>query len=87
MTVDGIINKMLSVFTSVGVFENMHVSERSGLMLDELLIEYAESFGENFPTFSLEGSMTENEMISVIKKCISEKQPYQINADDRGVYY
>lgn len=44
-------------------------------MLEKLLTEYAERFGENFPIFSLRGT-PEKEIIVILKQCLQDGTPY-----------
>ena len=49
--------------------------------LDELIREYRKKFNENFPAFCLLGR-DEKELISIIKKCISDGVPYDTGEID-----
>lgn len=46
------------------------------LTLDELLLEYAERFKQNFPIFCMMGA-SENEVRSIIQKCLEAGIPYE----------
>lgn len=49
--------------------------------MDELLIQYADAFGENFPIFMCMG-MDENDLKVLINKCLDDGVPY--DPDDLG---
>lgn len=49
-------------------------------MLDQLLIQYRDQFGENFPIMSL-GGTSEDDLLKLIKKCLDTGEPYQIDYD------
>lgn len=54
--------------------------------LDKLLIEYADKFNDCFPIFCMR-STPEDEMISILRKCIDEGTPYKFEYDPSiGVY-
>lgn len=48
-------------------------------MLDELLDEYIEKFGEGFPTYQVLRGRTEEESIKIVQECINkEKDAYEL---------
>ena len=49
-------------------------------MIDELLREYAEQFGEAFPVYSFPGDETELEL--KITECLNKDVPYEPEYDD-----
>lgn len=53
--------------------------------MDELLREYANSFGENFPIRFFMGT-DEEDIMQVIKKCLKDNKPYIANYKDKAVY-
>lgn len=54
--------------------------------LDKLLIEYADKFDDTFPIFCLRATPNE-ELISILRKCIDEGKPYEFEYDPSiGVY-
>lgn len=55
-------------------------------MLNELLSEYVDLFNENFPIFMMRGT-PEDELITILKKCIEEKKPYQLPDDIPDALY
>ena len=58
--------------------------------LDNLLLEYARTFGEGFPTFQLFRSRTTEECIELIKRCLDEKKTaYDLGlvTDDEDTLY
>lgn len=44
--------------------------------MDELLIKYADTFGENFPLFMCMG-MDDEEIMKIIKDCLKNGVPYE----------
>ncbi len=42
--------------------------------LSKVLLEYAEKFGENFPTRMV--TMKEDKLIQVVRGCIDKNEPY-----------
>lgn len=55
-------------------------------MLDELLIEYADRFDDNFPIFCLLG-FDDNEITMMIQKCLAEGEPFEPDYCDESVVY
>lgn len=53
--------------------------------MDELLREYADQFGENFPMFAFMGT-PDDEIIKKIKSCIDSGKPYNVKYKDGAVY-
>ena len=53
--------------------------------MDELLIQYADKFHENFLIFIV-GDKTESEIKSIIQKCLDEGKPYQIDTNEDCFY-
>lgn len=53
--------------------------------MPDLLMEYANKFNENFPTFLFMG--IEEEMEEIIKKCIKENKPYKFKDTDKNISY
>lgn len=53
--------------------------------MDELLKEYVDKFGENFPVFLCLG-MEDDEIISIIKKCLKDGEPYKADYDPNNIY-
>lgn len=54
-------------------------------MLDKYLMEYADTFGENFPIFALM-DVSDDEIIKTIKNCLDKGKPYVFNPKN-GVFY
>ena len=54
--------------------------------MDELLKEYVDKFGENFPVFLCLG-MEDDEIISIIKKCLKDGEPYKADYDPNNIYW
>lgn len=48
-------------------------------------VEYVKRFNENFPIFTMMGT-AEDEIIDIIKKCLRENNPYEVEYED-GVLY
>lgn len=44
--------------------------------MDELLYEYRQTFGENFPLFMMM-SEDEDKVKSIIKECLEDGEPYE----------
>lgn len=56
-------------------------------MLEELLIEYVERFGGNFPTFMMRGQ-SEDDLIQILKSCLQNGTPYETeNCNPRDALY
>ena len=53
--------------------------------MDKLLIQYADTFHENFPIFIV-GNKLENEIRSIIQKCFDEGNPYQVEIKENCYY-
>lgn len=53
--------------------------------MDELLIKYADTFGENFPLFMCMG-MDDEEIIKIIKDCLKNGVPYEAEQEENTVY-
>ena len=49
--------------------------------MDKLMLDYEEKFGEQFPLMLCRG-MTEEAIKALIKKCIDEGKPYEVNNPD-----
>lgn len=49
--------------------------------MDDLLLKYADRFGENFPTFMFQGT-PEDEMVEIIQQCLDDGAPYDTDAFD-----
>ena len=49
--------------------------------MDELLLKYADRFGENFPTFFFRGT-PEEEMMGIIQQCLDDGVPFDAEAFD-----
>lgn len=49
--------------------------------MDELLIKYAEQFGENFPIFCMRGE-SEKAVCEVIQQCLDSGKPYDLPDDN-----
>ena len=59
-------------------------------MLDKLLEEYIDKFGEGFPTFQVFRGITEEERIAVVQECIDKgKNAYELGlcSLDDDLYY
>lgn len=54
-------------------------------MLDELLIEYADKFGENFPIFQVK-HLDEDEITKLVQAAIENNIPFEPEYQD-DVYY
>lgn len=50
-------------------------------MLDKLLIEYADQFGDNFPIFDVK-HLDEDEIIKIIESAIEKNEPYDPDYQD-----
>ena len=50
-------------------------------MLDDLLIRYAEQFGENFPMFIVRGT-PEEEIAETLLQCLRDGVPYEYEEPD-----
>ena len=58
--------------------------------LDEYLKKYAETFDEGFPMYQLGRTRTEEEVITIIERCLSEKKTaYDLGlvTDDEDIEY
>lgn len=58
--------------------------------LDRLLVEYANKFGEGFPTYQIARMKTTAEVIGIIEECLnSGKDAYELGyvTDDLDVKY
>lgn len=53
--------------------------------MEDLLIEYVETFGDSFPLFCLM-DLTDEEIIKLIKQCLKENKPYEVEQSE-GVQY
>lgn len=53
--------------------------------MDELLIKYADTFGENFPLFMCMG-MDDEEVMKIIKNCLKDGVPYEVEQEENAVY-
>lgn len=49
-------------------------------MLDDVLFEYADHFGDNFPVFMMLGRPDE-EIIEIVQKCLRDGTPYKPNTE------
>lgn len=49
--------------------------------MEDLLLKYADQFGENFPTFLLMGT-PEDEMMGIIQQCLDDGAPFDTEAFD-----
>ena len=49
--------------------------------MDDLLIEYADKFGENFPLFIVR-NLNDEEIINLIKTAIEKNEPYKVETDE-----
>ena len=59
-------------------------------MIDEYLQKYVDAFGEGFPMYQLGRTRTDEEIISIIEKCLSEnKTAYDLGlvTDDEDTEY
>lgn len=55
-------------------------------MLDDLLIEYADKFGKNFPIFKFMG-VSDDEIIDLLKSCIADGKAYPDEESEDGITY
>ena len=59
-------------------------------MIDEYLKKYAERFGDRFPMYQLGRTRSDAEIVSIIKRCLSEnKSAYDlglVDDDDEDQY-
>lgn len=58
--------------------------------VDEYLKEYAETFNEGFPMYQLGRNRTDDEVIELIKRCLSEhKSAYELGlvSEDDDIQY
>ena len=53
--------------------------------MEDLLFEYADTFGENFPMF-LFRSTDEKQIKAIIKKCLEDGEPYEPDIKDDAKY-
>lgn len=53
--------------------------------MKELLEQYLEKFDDQFPLMLVRG-MDEEEIITILKKCIEENKPYEIEFDEYANY-
>ena len=53
--------------------------------LEELLNEYRDRFGENFPVMLFRGT-PEGDLIQMIQKCLSDDKPFEPDLDDMADY-
>ena len=53
--------------------------------MDELLNQYVDMFHENFPLFCYRG-VDENELMTIIQKCIDEGKPLKVELEDDRLY-
>lgn len=53
--------------------------------MDELLIQYANKFHENFPIFIVRDK-SESEIEDIIQKCLDEDKPYQVETKEDCFY-
>lgn len=59
-------------------------------MIDEYLQKYVDAFGEGFPMYQLGRTRSDEEIISIIEKCLSEhKTAYELGlvTDDEDIDY
>lgn len=54
-------------------------------MLNELLIQYADQFGDSFPLFQVK-QLDEDEIISLVQTSIESNVPYESNYQDNVDY-
>lgn len=54
-------------------------------MLDKLLQEYADKFGDNFPLVYVR-HLEEKEIIELIKNAINKNEPYEADYSKEGTY-
>lgn len=60
------------------------------MRIDDYLQKYVDTFGEGFPMYQLGRSRTEEEIISIIEKCLNEnKDAYTLGlvTDDVDIEY
>ena len=53
--------------------------------ISDYLDEYADKFGENFPTYCML-SATDSEVIKIIKRCLERNEPYEVTTETGVVY-
>jgi len=53
--------------------------------MDDLLIEYADKFGENFPLFIVR-NLDDEEITNLIKTAIEKNEPYGVEIHEDVVY-
>lgn len=53
--------------------------------MDELLLRYADQFGENFPMFQVR-DMTEAEVTKTIQTCLDDGKPFEPTIDEQVCY-
>ena len=51
----------------------------------ELIEQYTEKFNENFPIFVVR-NMTEDEIKGIIRKCLDDGKPYQVDTEEDCFY-
>ena len=66
-------------------FRNVLILSWKGDYMDELLLKYADEFDENFPMY-LFRSEYEDEIKSIIQKCLDEGIPYEVPETLEGKY-
>lgn len=54
-------------------------------MLEELLLQYADTFGENFPVFEYSG-YNGAQIAEIIKECIKRGKPVETDAENGRIY-
>lgn len=58
--------------------------------MDELMEQYAQKFGEGFPSFQICGTVSDDEAIKIIKDCLAKgKDAYALGycTDDMNIEY
>ncbi len=56
------------------------------MMLDDLIAEYVERFNQGLP-FTLVGSVSNEELIAIIKKCLQEGKPCEVDLNPWEALY
>lgn len=60
------------------------------LKIDKLMIEYAEKFGDGFPSFEIARGMSDEEAEKIIQECLDKgKDAYELGyvQDDDDILY
>lgn len=55
-------------------------------MLNELINQYVERFGENFPIFAVRAK-PEKEIIAILEKCLQDGTPYKVDLNPMDALY